>query len=132
MAAGVAGRERQTRSVRRQRARVLSGVSGRGRAIVTDRIKGHMLTLVVDGEVFKLQLTPSGVLYPWVVPIIGNGVVIDPAVFKKEVDALIETGLKKDEAIFLGREFAQALVRRSLERFRLPYITITPTFSILE
>ena len=25
---------------------------------------GH--TLVVDGEVFKLQLVPSGVLYPWV------------------------------------------------------------------
>jgi ribonucleoside-triphosphate reductase len=24
----------------------------------------------------------------------------------------------------------KALVRRSLERFRLPYITITPTFSI--
>ena len=27
---------------------------------------GH--TLVVDGEVFKLQLVPSGVLYPWVTP----------------------------------------------------------------
>ena len=39
---------------------------------------GH--TLVVDGEVFKLQLVPSGVLYPWVVPVIGNGVVVDPAV----------------------------------------------------
>ena len=37
---------------------------------------GH--TLVVDGEVFKLQLVPSGVLYPWVVPVIGNGVVVDP------------------------------------------------------
>ena len=39
---------------------------------------GH--TIVVDGEVFKLQLVPSGVLYPWVMPIIGNGVVVDPAV----------------------------------------------------
>ena len=37
---------------------------------------GH--TLVVDGEVFKLQLVPSGVLYPWVTPVIGNGVVVDP------------------------------------------------------
>ena len=27
-------------------------------------------------------------------------------------------------------EACKALVRRSLERFRLPYITITPTFSI--
>ena len=38
---------------------------------------GH--TLVVDGEVFALQLVPSGVLYDHVTPIIGNGVVIDPA-----------------------------------------------------
>ena len=47
---------------------------------------GH--TLVVDGEVFKLQLVPSGVLYPWVVPVIGNGVVVDPAVLLDELDML--------------------------------------------
>src|SRR5262245_40808612 len=39
---------------------------------------GH--TIVVDGKVFALQLVPSGVLYPTVTPVIGNGVVIDPAV----------------------------------------------------
>jgi adenylosuccinate synthase len=47
---------------------------------------GH--TIVVDGEVFKLQLVPSGVLYPWVTPVIGNGVVVDPAVLVAEMDAL--------------------------------------------
>src|SRR5262245_18886959 len=47
---------------------------------------GH--TLVVDGEVFKLQLVPSGVLYPWVTPIIGNGVVVDHAVLLDEVAVL--------------------------------------------
>ncbi len=47
---------------------------------------GH--TLVVDGEVFKLQLVPSGILYPWVMPVIGNGVVVDPAVLIDEVDML--------------------------------------------
>src|SRR5439155_1354169 len=47
---------------------------------------GH--TLVVEGEVFKLQLVPSGVLYPWVMPVIGNGVVVDPAVLIDEVDML--------------------------------------------
>ena len=47
---------------------------------------GH--TLVVDGEVFKLQLVPSGVLYPWVTPVIGNGVVVDPAVLLDEIDML--------------------------------------------
>jgi adenylosuccinate synthase len=47
---------------------------------------GH--TIVVDGEVFKLQLVPSGVLYPWVTPVIGNGVVVDPAVLFDELDML--------------------------------------------
>src|SRR6059058_4177188 len=52
---------------------------------------GH--TLVVDGEVFKLQLVPSGVLYPWVMPLIGNGVVVDPAVLVDEVDMLESKGV---------------------------------------
>src|SRR5262245_49373849 len=47
---------------------------------------GH--TLVVDGEVFKLQLVPSGILYPWVTAVIGNGVVVDPGVLIDEVDML--------------------------------------------
>src|SRR4051812_24411144 len=52
---------------------------------------GH--TLVVDGEVFKLQLVPSGVLYPWVIPVIGNGVVVDPAVLIDELDMLEARGI---------------------------------------
>ncbi len=47
---------------------------------------GH--TLVVDGEVFKLQLVPSGILYPWVTPVIANGVVVDPKVLFEELDML--------------------------------------------
>ena len=52
---------------------------------------GH--TIVVEGEVFKLQLVPSGVLYPWVVPIIGNGVVVDPVVLIEELDMLESKGI---------------------------------------
>src|SRR6516225_1644033 len=52
---------------------------------------GH--TLVVDGETFKLQLVPSGVLYPWVTPVIGNGVVVDPAVLLEELDMLRAKGV---------------------------------------
>jgi len=52
---------------------------------------GH--TIVVDGEVFKLQLVPSGVLYPWVTPVIGNGVVVDPAVLIDELDMLEAKGI---------------------------------------
>ncbi|HEY1740553.1 MAG TPA: adenylosuccinate synthase [Acidimicrobiia bacterium] len=47
---------------------------------------GH--TIIVGDEVFKLQLVPSGALYPWVVPVIGNGVVVDPAVLIAELDML--------------------------------------------
>ena len=47
---------------------------------------GHRI--VVDGEAFALQLVPSGVLYPHITPVIGNGVVVDPSVLLAEVDAL--------------------------------------------
>jgi adenylosuccinate synthase len=52
---------------------------------------GH--TIVVEGEVFALQLVPSGVLYPWVTPIIGNGVVVEPAVLLEEIDMLERKGI---------------------------------------
>jgi len=52
---------------------------------------GH--TIVVDGEAFALQLVPSGVLYPFITPVIGNGVVVDPAVLLDEVDMLAARGV---------------------------------------
>jgi adenylosuccinate synthase len=52
---------------------------------------GH--TIVVDGEVFALQLAPSGILYSHVTPVIGNGVVIDPAVLIAELDMLEGKGI---------------------------------------
>jgi len=47
---------------------------------------GH--TIIVDGEVFKLQLVPSGILHPYVTPVIGNGVVVDPGVLLAELAML--------------------------------------------
>src|SRR5258708_3264354 len=52
---------------------------------------GH--TIIVDGDVFKLQLVPSGVLYSHVTPVIANGVVIDPAVLVDELDILDAKGV---------------------------------------
>ena len=52
---------------------------------------GH--TLVVDDETFALQLVPSGVLYPHVTPVIGNGVVVDPRVLLSEMDMLGAQGV---------------------------------------
>ncbi|MFZ3172566.1 MAG: adenylosuccinate synthase [Carboxydocellales bacterium] len=52
---------------------------------------GH--TVVVGEEEFKLHLIPSGILYPEKTCIIGNGVVIDPAVLLKELYYLAKRGI---------------------------------------
>ncbi|HET7490234.1 MAG TPA: adenylosuccinate synthase [Acidimicrobiales bacterium] len=52
---------------------------------------GH--TIVVGEETFALQLIPSGVLYPHITPVIGNGVVVDPAVLLSEIDGLEARGI---------------------------------------
>jgi len=52
---------------------------------------GH--TVVLGDEVFKLHLVPSGILYPHIVPIIANGVVVNPATLLRELDGLAERGI---------------------------------------
>ena len=47
---------------------------------------GH--TVVVVTERYALQLIPSGVLYPHIIPVIGNGVVVDLPTLFKEIDTL--------------------------------------------
>ena len=44
---------------------------------------GH--TLVIDGNVFKLSLLPSGIVRKNTTVLIGNGVVIDPFHLMKEI-----------------------------------------------
>lgn len=52
---------------------------------------GH--TVVVDGKEFKLQLLPSGILYKGKTCVVGNGVVIDPAVMIKELRGMQDKGV---------------------------------------
>jgi adenylosuccinate synthase len=52
---------------------------------------GH--TVVIGDKKFALHLLPSGILTPGVIPVIGNGVVIDLSVLIKELDGLIEKGV---------------------------------------
>ena len=52
---------------------------------------GH--TVVIGDQKFALHLLPSGILSPNVVPVIGNGVVIDPAVLLREMAGLQERGV---------------------------------------
>ncbi len=52
---------------------------------------GH--TVVIGDQKFALHLLPSGILSPNVVPVIGNGVVIDPAVLLREMAGLQDRGV---------------------------------------
>ena len=52
---------------------------------------GH--TLVIDGNVFKLSLLPSGIVRKNTVVLIGNGVVVDPFHLIKEIKQLEEKNI---------------------------------------
>ncbi len=61
------------------------GGNNAGHTVVIDTAKG--------AEKFALHLLPSGILTPKVVPVIGNGVVIDPGVLLQEIDGLNQRGV---------------------------------------
>ncbi len=51
---------------------------------------GH--TVVIKNDTFKLHLIPSGIFFPNVLCVIGNGVVVDPAVLLEEIETLRSKG----------------------------------------
>jgi adenylosuccinate synthase len=63
---------------------------------------GH--TLEFEGIKHVLHTIPSGIFHPGKVNIIGNGVVIDPVIFKKEIDALTAMGVDISRNLFISRK----------------------------
>ncbi|MDA2979877.1 MAG: adenylosuccinate synthase [Actinomycetota bacterium] len=61
---------------------------------------GH--TIVVGDDKFALSLIPSGVLYPTVTPVIGNGCVIDPKVMLEEMQTLRRRGIDPSKVLLSG------------------------------
>ena len=61
---------------------------------------GH--TVIINGKKFILQLVPCGVLRAGCRSVIGNGVVLDPLAFLKEIGALRESGVHTDGAVFVS------------------------------
>ena len=61
---------------------------------------GH--TVVIGDKKFALHLLPSGILTPDCVPVIGNGVVIDPAVLLQELAGLNEKGVDTSKLLISG------------------------------
>jgi adenylosuccinate synthase len=61
---------------------------------------GH--TVIIKGKKFVLQLVPCGVLRKGCRSVIGNGVVLDPLAFLKEVAALRQAGVTVDGNLFIS------------------------------
>jgi adenylosuccinate synthase len=75
---------------------------------------GH--TVVIDGEKYALHLLPSGILSPGVVPVIGNGVVIDLEVLFVEIDALIARGVDPTRLLVSSAAHLIAPYNRTIDK----------------
>jgi len=63
---------------------------------------GH--TLIFDGNKHVLHTIPSGIFHPKAVNIVGNGVVIDPVIFKKELDNLTDYKIDFKSKLLISRK----------------------------
>jgi adenylosuccinate synthase len=61
---------------------------------------GH--TVIAEGRLLKLQLIPSGILYPHITSVIADGVVVDPRHLVKEMDEVRETGVDVSRLVVSG------------------------------
>ena len=61
---------------------------------------GH--TVVVGDQKYALHLLPSGILSPGCTPVIGNGVVVDPAVLLSELSGLNKRGVDTSKLLISG------------------------------
>jgi adenylosuccinate synthase len=61
---------------------------------------GH--TILAEGHTLKLQLIPSGILYPHITSVIADGVVVDPRVLLEEMDGLAALGIDPSRLVVSG------------------------------
>jgi adenylosuccinate synthase len=75
---------------------------------------GH--TVVIGDESYALHLLPSGVLSPDVIPVIGNGVVIDPGVLIEEIEGLAGRGVSCERLLISANAHLIMPHHRALDR----------------
>ena len=63
---------------------------------------GH--TLEFNGIKHVLHTIPSGIFHPKAINIVGNGVVIDPVVFMREIDKLVPFGVSFADCLRISRK----------------------------
>jgi adenylosuccinate synthase len=81
---------------------------------------GH--TVVIGDKSYALHLLPSGVLSPDVVPVIGNGVVIDPGVLLQEIDGLGSRGVSCDRLLISANAHLIMPHHRALDKVTERYL----------
>ncbi|MCL2585041.1 MAG: adenylosuccinate synthase [Streptosporangiales bacterium] len=103
------------------------GDEGKGKVtdLLGDRVKyvvryqggnnaGH--TVVVGDEHYALHVLPSGVISPEVIPVIGNGVVIDPKVLLEEIDGLESRGVSCEKLLISANAHLIMPYHRALDK----------------
>jgi len=63
---------------------------------------GH--TLEFDGQKHVLHTIPSGIFHEGTLNVVGNGVVIDPIIFNKEIDALVKQEVSFNDKLLISRK----------------------------
>jgi adenylosuccinate synthase len=109
------------------------GDEGKGKAtdLLGDRVNyvvryqggnnaGH--TVVVGEESYALHMLPSGVISPGVVPVIGNGVVVDPRVLLEEIDALQARGISCGKLLISANAHLIMPYHRALDKVTERYL----------
>ncbi len=75
---------------------------------------GH--TVVIGDQSYALHLLPSGILTPGCIPVIGNGVVIDPAVLLQELDGLTARGVDTSNLIISANAHLITPYHRTIDK----------------
>lgn len=63
---------------------------------------GH--TIEFDNKKFVLHTIPSGIFNEGTVNVVGNGVIIDPYIFKEELEVLLESGLNVKRNLYISKK----------------------------
>ncbi|MCF8368255.1 MAG: adenylosuccinate synthase [Bacteroidales bacterium] len=63
---------------------------------------GH--TIEFDGKKFVLHTIPSGIFNPKTINVVGNGVIIDPYIFCKELKNLRDSNIKVEENLLVAKK----------------------------
>ncbi|MEV0200128.1 adenylosuccinate synthase [Nonomuraea sp. NPDC050691] len=81
---------------------------------------GH--TVVIGDQKYALHLLPTGILSPDVVPVIGNGVVIDPRVLLDEIDGLAARGISAERLLISASAHLIMPHHRALDKVTERYL----------